>query len=105
MAIRPSNPAGLTPEHRSGVFDRHDDLVVAGASAEIARESGSDLFLRRVWVTLEQRRGRDDEAGGAETALESAVFDEGLLNGVQLALRGDALDGGDLVAAHFGGKD
>ena len=50
---------------------------------------------------LQQRLGRHDEAGRADAALERGVFEERLLNGVQLAALGHALDGVDLLALGF----
>ncbi len=42
--------------------------------------------------------GGQDHAGGADSALGSAVFEEALLDGVELFVDGDAFDGGDLGA-------
>src|SRR5262249_32845615 len=75
-----------------------DDLVVAGASAEIAEHPFPDLGVGRVGDGVEQRLGRDDLARGADATLKTAGVDERLLDGMQPLVRGEALDRGDLVA-------
>jgi len=52
-----------------GLQHRVDDLVVAGAAAEVAGESLAYLGLGRVGVAVKQRLGRHQHAGGAEAAL------------------------------------
>src|SRR5207248_7983587 len=75
---------------------RLDDVVVAGAAAEVALEPHADLLLRRVGVALEQLLGRHDHAGRAEPALEAMLVPEGLLQGMERRSLGEALDGRDL---------
>src|SRR5439155_26527736 len=43
---------------RDGLLDRLDDVVVAGAAAEVALERVPDLLLGRVVELLQQRHGR-----------------------------------------------
>src|SRR6266516_3614907 len=43
-----------------------EDLRVARAAADVARERLADLVLRRLLVLGEERNSRDDEAGRAE---------------------------------------
>src|SRR5437899_219565 len=92
----------LAAHHGSGVEHGADDLVVAGAAAEIAGQPVAGLFLGRVLVLVEQRLRRDDESGGAEAALQRGVFEEFLLHRVQLVALGDALDRGDLPSLGLG---
>src|SRR5262249_39455908 len=58
--------------------DRVDDVLIAGAPAEIALEPGADAFLGRPRLTPKQFQRAHDHARGAETALQ----------GVMLAKRG-----------------
>ena len=64
-----------------------EDLRVAGAAAEVARERLADLVVGRVRDAPQQVGGRDDEPGRAEAALHGARVDERLLHRVQLARR------------------
>src|SRR5437588_11700185 len=63
----------------SGLLDRANDLVVAGAAAEIARQPPANLFLGGVRILIEQRLGRDDEARRAEPALQRRLLQEAFL--------------------------
>src|SRR6266511_5406194 len=76
-----------------GVLDGLDDVVIAGAAAEIALQPVPDLGLRGPRVALEELRGRHDHTGGAEAALEPVHVPEAFLEGMQLAVAGHSLDG------------
>ena len=95
---RRSPPARAAGEHRL------DDVVVAGAAAEVALEALAHLGLGRVRVLVEQRDRRHDHARRAEAALQAVVLLERLLHRVQLAVGGQALDGGDLGAVGLDGE-
>ena len=47
----------------------------------------------------------DDEAGRADAALQGRLFEEGLLQRVQLVVAGDAFDGRDVGALDLDGED
>src|SRR2546427_10287680 len=58
--------------HRGGGFpDRGDDVVVAGAAADVALDRVADLFVRRVGVAGEEIGRGHDHSGGAEAALQA----------------------------------
>src|SRR5215212_9134764 len=82
-----------------------EDLRVARAATEIARERLADLVLVRLGLVREQVRGRDHEPGCAETALHGARLDEGLLNAMEPAVVGQALDRHHLVAVGLSSED
>src|SRR5215471_8833277 len=84
------------PHLGGGVEYGAHDLVVAGAAAQIAGQPIARLFLGRVQVFVEQGLGRDDEARGAEAALQGCVLEEFLLHRMQLVAFGDALDCDDV---------
>src|SRR5687768_10420883 len=91
---------------------RLDDVLVAGAAAQVARQRLADLALGRAGVLLEIRLDRQQEARRAEAALEAVALPERLLDRVEgrdalqtggrEALRpgvgGQPLDGQELVA-------
>src|SRR3990172_1426291 len=102
ISDRPSTGSGHSLA--GGGHDRLDDLVVAGAAAEIAHEPLLDLVLGGLWVLVEEGLGGDDLAGSADAALEAAVLDEGLLDRVEVILAADALDCREVGAVGLDGQ-
>jgi hypothetical protein len=90
--------------HPGGILDRVDDLGVAGAPAEVARDALADLVTRRRRVLLQQRRGGEDHARAAEAALHGAVLDEGGLQGVWILGRAEPLGRHDAPPVGLYGK-
>ena len=74
---------GAFPHLRGRVEHGADDLVVAGAAAQVAGQPVARFFLGRIRVRVEQRLGRDDEARRADAALQRRVLEELLLQRVQ----------------------
>src|SRR5690348_15458265 len=70
-----------------------DNLVVAGAAAEVAGEPVARLGLGRIRIAVEQRLGGDQNAGRAEAALQRRVLEELSLQRMQLLPARHALDG------------
>ena len=87
----------LTAENLGGVHNGVGDGDVTGAAAGILVlvEPVTHFFTGRVRVGIEERLGGDDKARGAEAALECAVEDESLLEGVEVQRCADPLDGGN----------
>ena len=101
---RTSKAAGITRPPSPPPATARDDVVVAGAAAEVALEPVADLLLGRVRVLLQQRDRRHDEARRAEAALQRVLLVERLLHRVQLAVRGEALDRRHLAAVGLHGE-
>ena len=57
-----------------GIQDSTDDLVVAGAPAEVAGEPLTRLGLRRIRITVQQRLSSNQQARRAEAALQRRMF-------------------------------
>src|SRR6266511_609422 len=74
-----------------------DDVVVAGAAAEVALQRVPDLLLARVRGLPEQADRSHDEAGRAVAALQPVLHAKGLLHRMERAVRRQALDRRDLV--------
>src|ERR1700722_13255721 len=103
-----------------GLMDRIDDAVIGPAAAEIAAHPLPQLIVtERYHLRLEIRSDvtrhavaklgrhadrRADLTGRAIAALESVVFDERLLQGMQRAGSAEALDRGDLAALILNGQ-
>src|SRR5712692_4028675 len=81
-----------------------DDVLIARAAAQVAVESVPDLFLGGLWIALEQLPGGHDHARRAETALQGMLVPESLLDGMQMAIGGEALDGQHLAAVGLDGE-
>src|ERR1700735_1333689 len=84
--------------------DRFHDVLVAGTAAQVAGDRPPHVFLGRGGVAVEQVLGRHHHARRAEPALEAVLLPEPLLERVQLAGRGQALDGGDGTPADLHGQ-
>src|SRR5581483_3065853 len=78
-----------------------DDLVIAGAAAEIAGQPVAHFRLARVGLPVEQRLRSDQEAGRADPALQRSVLQELALQRVQLLAACHALDGADRLAVRL----
>ena len=89
----------------SGALDGFDDLVVAGAAAEVAGEVEADFFFAGCRVFFEQRFGLHDESRRADAALQSRAFEEGTLHFVEMVTAGDAFDRFQIGAFGFDGQD
>src|SRR5215217_350009 len=96
-------PTRIPPTHRQP--DRGQHLLVPRAAAEVAGQGLPDLRVGGGGVAGEEVVGGDDQAGGAEAALDGAGFDERLLYRVEGVVGGQALDGGDLGALGLAGQD
>src|SRR5712691_989908 len=89
---------GGRPQHR------FDDVLVAGAAAQVAGKRPAHVFLGGVGILREQRLGGHHHARRAEPALQPVLLLEALLQRVQLAGGGQALDGTDLVPVDLDGQ-
>ena len=69
-----------------GLLDRADDVLVAGAAAEVAGEELAQLGIGLLLAALHDLPGAHNEAGGAEAALDGSLIDKGLLNIGQFAV-------------------
>src|SRR5688500_2793703 len=65
-----------------------DDVVVAGAAAQVAVQAGADLFLCGTVVVLHQVHRAHHHARGAEAALQAVAVAERGLHRVQGAVLG-----------------
>src|ERR1700751_2123232 len=68
-----------------GKLDGFHDVLVAGATTEVSRNSPANVFLGRMRFFLEQGTSRHDHAGRAEPALKPVLFFESLLQRMQRA--------------------
>ena len=102
-AGRPGSP-GTRPELVGGPQHRLDDVLVAGAAAQVAGQRPADVLLGGVGVLVEQGLGGHHHARGAEPALQAVLLPEALLQRVQLAGAGQALHRADLVPVGLDGE-
>src|SRR5437870_4039285 len=82
-------------------LDGLDDVLVAGAAAEIALERAANLLLARRRVLVQQAHRREHHPGRAVAALQRVLLVERLLHRVELAVRGETLDRRDLRAVRL----
>src|SRR5437762_1610153 len=72
-----------------------DDFGISAAATEIATHPASYVVLGWMGLVAEERDGGEDLAGRAKAALERVVLDERGLDGMQLSVVGQALNGRD----------
>ncbi len=82
------------PRHRP---DRVDDVLVAGAAADVALERVADLVLARARILGEQAHRREHHPARAVAALKRVMRVEALLQRMERAVLGQPLDRRDLV--------
>src|ERR1051325_5779752 len=80
------------------VFDRAEDVVVAGAAADVAFEFVANALPIELWLAVDHVDGGHDHPRRAKAALESVVVAEGLLDGMELSILGKCLAGQDVCA-------
>ena len=82
-----------------GVEHRLDDIMVAGAAADIALELvPHGLFVEFAAMAMHDVDRRHDHARGAIAALQAVIVAERGLHRVQFVAFGNAFDGGDIGA-------
>jgi len=72
-----------------------EDAHVRAAAADVAGQSTSDLSIVGPRVAAEQRYQAHDETWCAESALERRVFDESILNWMEIVSIRQTFDSGD----------
>jgi hypothetical protein len=77
-----------------GLLNGRNDVGVAAAATDIAAHQFAN-FVSRVGVARDQSDSRTDLARRAIAALKPVMVDEGLLQGMQQAVRGQPFDGRD----------
>jgi hypothetical protein len=86
------------------VLDGFHDVVIARASAKVARDAPADFVLGRVGIVREQIGGAHNHAGCAKAALQAVLFFEAFLQGMELAALGHAFDGQHFLAVGLHGE-
>src|SRR5918992_5326652 len=93
-----SIPRSLVSEQLRGTVDGLDDVLIAGAAAQVAGDAFEYVVLGRPGVVAQQGGDRTKEAGGTEPALQAVALLEGALHRRQRTVRpGEAFDGRDGV--------
>src|SRR3990172_1116738 len=82
-----------------------DDVLVAGAAAQVSGKAFADLFLARVGVPGQEGHHRGQDPRRAESALHAVRLPKGLLDWVQLVDGAQTFDRGDAVPVRLNGKE
>jgi hypothetical protein len=88
-----------------GELYRLDDVLIAGAAAQVTLEVVPDLGLTRVRNALKQIVGGHDHSRRAETALQAMLFPEPFLDRVQITVLSETFDRRDLGTVSLYGED
>src|SRR5690606_1188532 len=87
-----------------GMQHGFNDLCIAGAAAQIARQPALHFFDTGVRIVLEQVARGHDHAGRAIAALQSAALHETFLQRMERVAPRQAFDRRDLAAVHLRGQ-
>jgi hypothetical protein len=82
-------------------LDGFDDLEIARAATEIARNGMANLGFGGMGILLQEGYSREQDARCAVTALYCTVLDKGLLQGMKLVAVSQTLDGQHAPAGGF----
>jgi hypothetical protein len=88
----------------SRVLDRFDDVLVSGASTQIARYSPPYFLLARPRIPFQERASRHDHPRRAEPALKPVLFLKSFLQRMEFTIIGHAFDGSNLATIRLHGK-
>jgi hypothetical protein len=80
-----------------GVQNCSEYSRIDAAPAYVSCQRLLDIFGRWSFVLVEKTHCCHDEAGGAEAALQSIVFNKSLLNGMEFAIFRQTFNGNDVV--------
>src|SRR6266403_5273883 len=80
---------------KRGKPDRVENLLVAGAAAQVSGQAIADLLIGWIGKSLQELARRQDHSWRADSALRAARFRERLLHRVQLSIFGQAFHGHD----------
>src|SRR5262249_19805626 len=99
VSRRWSNSARGLPTHL-GDRAAHglDDVLVAGAAAEIGREKIENVIIREVGIRLQRIHRQHQKTRRTEPALKRVMLDECALYRMQLVAVGEAFDRADALA-------
>src|SRR5215813_8736439 len=89
---------GVPPHLSDRAAHGLDDVLIAGAAAQIGRQKIENIVVREVGVGLQRIHGQHQETRGAEPALKRVVLDECTLHGMQLIAIGEAFDRANALA-------
>src|SRR5713101_5406141 len=86
----------------SGELHRLDDLLIAGAAAQVSADRVADLLFGRIRSRIQQGLGGDQHPWSAVAALQAVRLAEAVLQDAKRSVRfGEAFDGGDAVAVRL----
>jgi len=82
----------------SGILYSFDNILITGATADIAFEGCTNLFFAGIGIVLEEIVRGHNHAGGTEATLETVLLPEAFLDGVETAFGGESFDSGYFAA-------
>ena len=89
----------LPQPSQHGLLHRAEDIFISRAAAQVAGQELADLVIGIFLSGLQKLRCAHDKARGTESALDSGLINEGLLNIGHLAVRSrKAFQGQDFLA-------
>jgi len=88
----------------SGPFDGLDDILVAGAAAQVAFDTLTDFFFGWIGIAAKQLHRLHNHTRGAVAALQTVFFPKTFLDWVQFAINRQPFDGRYFRAIQLDGE-
>src|SRR5262249_43878799 len=88
-----------------GILNRADNILIAGAPAEIAGDAPADVLVARTRVLFKQCVGGKQHPRRAESTLQPMLLLKAFLQRMELAVLHEAFHGEDLAAIGLDSKD
>jgi len=92
------------PHLRRGRPDGLDDVLIAGAAAQVGRKHVQELLVADIRPLLQDIGGEHQESGRAEAALQPMMVHERLLQRVQIVAVRQTLDRADFPTVRLHGE-
>ena len=86
------------------ILDRLDDVLIAGAAAQISFQAVTNFITRRIRIAIDDLARRDDHSRRAITTLQAVLLPKAFLNGMQCAVVRESFDRRHVRAIGLDGK-
>src|SRR5437764_5203331 len=94
LFTRTNGLSGTSLHVFSSILHSFDNILITGATADIAFEGCTNLFFTGIGIVLEKIVRGHNHAGRTEATLETVFLPEAFLKGMEAAFGGQALNSG-----------
>ncbi len=98
-AVRARLARSLSTSFLCRVFNCFDDMLIAGATAQVSFQPMPNLVARRIGIAIDNLARSYDHPRRAIATLQTVMFPESFLHRMQLSIRGQSFDGRNIRQA------